>query len=321
MRHFLSLGLGTQSSALALKCAHGDIAPMPDGAIFADTHGEPDAVYRWREWLTPLLPFPCHEVTRGSLEQAVLSPHVSANGVVYFRTAIPFFTKSKAGKIGRIGHRTCTRDYKLVPIFRKVRELVGQAEMAAWRRRHKAELRDWSAWLKYQRAKRKAEKLNLPFNVTMAFPRSSWDVMQTNALVCQYIGISLDEMGRAKPSREPWIVTRWPLIEQRTTRAGCVQWMREHGYPDPPRSACWYCPFRSNREWRHLRDTEPHSFDKAVEFDRKARELRQNTSTWQSQVYLHRSCKPLDQVDLSTDEENGQLTFGWQEECAGICGV
>ena len=35
--NFLSLGAGVQSSTLALMAAKGEIGPMPDAAIFADT--------------------------------------------------------------------------------------------------------------------------------------------------------------------------------------------------------------------------------------------------------------------------------------------
>jgi hypothetical protein len=41
----LSLGAGVQSTTLALMAAHGEIGPMPDCAIFADTQWEPRRVY------------------------------------------------------------------------------------------------------------------------------------------------------------------------------------------------------------------------------------------------------------------------------------
>lgn len=41
----LSLGAGVQSTTMALMAAHGEIQPMPDCAIFADTGWEPKAVY------------------------------------------------------------------------------------------------------------------------------------------------------------------------------------------------------------------------------------------------------------------------------------
>ena len=45
--HVISLGAGVQSSTMALMAAHGEITPMPDAAIFADTQSEPASVYRW----------------------------------------------------------------------------------------------------------------------------------------------------------------------------------------------------------------------------------------------------------------------------------
>lgn len=37
MLRILSLGAGVQSTTMALMAAHGEIGPMPDCAIFADT--------------------------------------------------------------------------------------------------------------------------------------------------------------------------------------------------------------------------------------------------------------------------------------------
>ena len=53
MLNVLSLGAGVQSSTLALMAAHGEIEPMPDCAIFADTGDEPKDVYEWLKWLRP----------------------------------------------------------------------------------------------------------------------------------------------------------------------------------------------------------------------------------------------------------------------------
>jgi len=63
----ISLGAGVQSSTIALMAAHGEIAPMPDAAIFADTQAEPVSVYRWLDWLETQLQFPVHRVTAGNL--------------------------------------------------------------------------------------------------------------------------------------------------------------------------------------------------------------------------------------------------------------
>lgn len=140
-------------------------------------------------------------------------------------------------------------------------------------------------------------------------------------VVCSWIGISLDEMQRMKAAREPWILIRWPLIERRMTRASCLEWLKTNSYPEPPRSACVYCPFKSNSEWRRLKNESPADFADAVAFDKKARELRENSgTTLKSVCYVHRSLKPLDEVDLRSDTDKGQ-TLLWDDECTGMCGV
>ena len=40
----ISLGAGVQSTVMALMAAKGEITPMPDCAIFADTGYEPEGV-------------------------------------------------------------------------------------------------------------------------------------------------------------------------------------------------------------------------------------------------------------------------------------
>lgn len=75
----LSLGAGVQSTTLALMAAHGEIGPMPDCAIFADTGWEPEAVYRHLEWLMSgnVLPFPVHIVSSGNIRDDLVA---CANG-------------------------------------------------------------------------------------------------------------------------------------------------------------------------------------------------------------------------------------------------
>ena len=70
----LSLGAGVQSTTLALMAAQGEISPMPDCAIFADTQSEPKAVYEHLSWLMSpnVLPFPVHVETLGNLGIEIL---------------------------------------------------------------------------------------------------------------------------------------------------------------------------------------------------------------------------------------------------------
>lgn len=117
----LSLGAGVQSSTLALMAAAGEITPMPDCAIFADTGSEPAKVYEWLDWLESRLPFPVYRITAGNLGGDILA--TIAHGSRSARA--PFFTNTD-GKEGMFP-RQCTSDYKIHPIERKVRELLGAA--------------------------------------------------------------------------------------------------------------------------------------------------------------------------------------------------
>ena len=87
----LSLGAGVQSTTLALMAAHGEIGPMPDCAIFADTGWEPRAVYEHLAWLRSpnVLPFPVHIVSAGDLRAALLA---GARGARW--ASIPAFTRT-----------------------------------------------------------------------------------------------------------------------------------------------------------------------------------------------------------------------------------
>lgn len=123
--HIISLGAGVQSSTMALMAAVGEITPMPVAAIFADTQAEPKSVYVWLDWLEKQLPFPVHRVTAGDLAKAELRVRRSKKShKLYLDNNIPAFVKKPDGKIGLLG-RKCTSDYKIIPIQRKVKEMLG----------------------------------------------------------------------------------------------------------------------------------------------------------------------------------------------------
>jgi hypothetical protein len=261
--------------------AKGEITPMPDFAIFADTQAEPTAVYKWIDWLEKQLPFPVHRVTKGDLTERSLTPMIrqkdSKNGKKgdsKMKRVIPLFgIKPNGEKAAAIG-RACTSDYKIIPILQELRKLCG-------------------------------------------IKRG-----QKETTVTQWIGISWDEIQRMKDSREPWTQHRFPLIEKTITRQQCKKWMLDNGYKEPPRSACYYCPFHDDNEWRHLRDHDPLHFQKAIEFDEKIRQAyKDKDKAFKMEVFIHRSCKPLKDVDLDTDEQKGQTTWDFMAECEGMCGV
>ena len=108
---------------MALLAAHGEITPMPDCAIFADTQWEPKAVYEHLAWLMSpnVLPFPVHKVSAGDLRQDIMSRSNTTGGRF---AAVPWHMRMPNGD-DAMGRRQCTKEYKLTPIRRKVRELLG----------------------------------------------------------------------------------------------------------------------------------------------------------------------------------------------------
>ena len=258
----LSLGAGVQSTTMALMAAQGEITPMPDCAIFADTQDEPEPVMNHLRWLMSpnVLPFSVHIVTNGRLSERLFAGDDEAR--------IPFFVKA-----GGLSKRQCTRNFKLRPIKKKTRELLGKG------------------------------------------PRESVPARSVEA----WVGISTDEASRMKPSDVRFISKRYPLIEKNMSRHDCERWLMRRGYPIPPKSACVYCPFHRDSQWRELRNDDAAGWARAVEVDRRLR-TPENIARFRGELFAHRSCVPLDQVDLRTAEDMGQLNM-FVNECEGMCGV
>lgn len=137
--------------------------------------------------------------------------------------------------------------------------------------------------------------------------------------VVQWIGISRDEAHRMKDSPDKLTENRWPLIEQGMTRTHCLEWMARNGYDRPPRSACEFCPYHSDAEWRRLQLEEPESFARAIEDEQTIHRIYDEASRPSSgRPYLHRSLTPLSEVDFTKDTSQLSM-FG--NECEGMCGV
>jgi hypothetical protein len=268
----ISLGAGVQSTTMALMAAHGEISPMPDCAIFADTGWEPKAVYEHLTWvMSPnVLPFPVHVVR---YEHGTIREHAFENSSPRPGrfAAIPWFVVNRDGSDG-MGRRQCTSHYKLEPMRRKVRDLlsVGPKDRVA------------------------------------------------AGAVEKWIGISVDEIIRATPSRVKFEENRFPLIEKRMTRRDCLAWLERQGYPTPPKSACVGCPFHGDATWRDMRDNRPEEWADAVEVDKAIRD--HGWRGFHGQQFMHRQRVPLDQVDLSTAKDRGQGDL-FDHECEGMCGV
>jgi len=133
-------------------------------------------------------------------------------------------------------------------------------------------------------------------------------------IVEQWLGISTDEALRIKDSQVKYIKHRWPLIEKGMSRQDCEKYLAGKGLDVPPRSSCSFCPYHSTKEWQKVKQ-QPEDWNEAMAIDNAMRDLRPPY-----RLFVHPSRKPLEGVDLRTEEERGQYSL-WDDECSGICGV
>ena len=272
----LSLGAGVQSSTLALMSACGEL-PVLDCAIFADTQGEPQAVYDYLGWLESVLPYPVYRVTKGNLWRSASTPRRTRDGQrTYISTGIPVYTVEDGLRKG-MGKRQCTRTFKVEPVVSRCRELLGLTRVTK----------------------------------------------RQGVLVEMWIGISADEADRMKPSRAPWIRSTWPLVDAGMSRADCLAWMAARDYPEPPRSACVFCPFRDDASWLALTSEE---LAEAGEKEQQLQTAYARTSEFRGVPYLHDSRVPLPLVKFQPGRPNmvrDQLTLNakFRNECEGMCGT
>lgn len=120
----LSNGKGLQSVTMILLAQRGMIGPMPDLILDASLADERSTSAENMAWLQSpnmgvTIPFDSVDGghIQGDLEQLV-------GGWIERMANPPFFVKNPDGSRGILG-RGCTRDYKLRPIWRKLREVLG----------------------------------------------------------------------------------------------------------------------------------------------------------------------------------------------------
>ena len=126
------------------------------------------------------------------------------------------------------------------------------------------------------------------------------------------LGFSIDEIWRAKENRTRWLKNVFPLLELKMSRYDCIQTLKRHDI-QPIRSACYFCPFQSDYEWKKIKQNDPKEFEKAVQFDNKIRDLKMN-----HQNFIHRSKIPLNEVSFNEDQAD---LFAINDCESGYCGT
>jgi hypothetical protein len=138
------------------------------------------------------------------------------------------------------------------------------------------------------------------------------------------MGISKDEVFRIKTNRLKYITNVYPLVDLKMTRSDCLTWMEKFNYPKPPRSACTFCPYHSNEEWREIKKNKEEwdqvvAMDKAIRHQEKYKDKNKNSTEVLDELFLHREGIPIDQVDFNKKKKDDQLDL-FQSDCEGMCG-
>lgn len=263
--------MGTQSLAMYLMASTG-ILPRFDYSIFVDTGGEKPLTYEILEWLLDWQKkndgIPIEVVAEKNLKEDLLKQTNSTNNKF---APIPAFTIGDDGSSGML-RRQCTNEYKIAQIKKRTKKLLGLG--------------------KHDR-----------------YPR-----------VINYMGFSTDEITRiSRPSpAEKWHIKVYPFCNawstwQKTSfvrdkffhnngvsRSWIRNWLLENGYPDPGKSSCTFCPFMSNMERAELHK-DPLVKKEVVDVDNAIRDSSKKGI--KSPIYIHRSCKPIDEIDFTDDSQ------------------
>lgn len=197
----LSWGLGLQSTALIEMSLSGDYdIPKLDAAIFADTGYEHEYSHEIYDFYAPR-----------AIKAGIKVEKIGGQDILndqFNHVDLPLFILGT----DRMIKRKCTRDYKIRPIQREIRDLLGVN----------------------RRGRLAAD------------------------LVTLWLGITVDEIHRAKDSRVAYITHQFPLLVLGFHRDDCTTYLKNKGLPIPGKSSCKFCPFQQPYEWaeKSLEDRE-----------------------------------------------------------------
>jgi hypothetical protein len=268
-----------------------------DYAIFADTQDEPGAeerrlglpdppesVYAHLDWMMGLNGPTILVPTAGRLSDDLIA-HRNVNGAP-LGACIPAYVGGD-GERGMM-KRQCTKDYKIRVIEQCIRRrIVGLSP-----------------------------KERLPKGV----------------IVHQYIGISWDERSRAFDVRRRFLNedgqekrnwrVHFPLLTMNGemkpgwTRDDCDRYLELNVPHKVYGSACIYCPFKDDPTWARSMQPGP-TRDRLIHIDRAIRVPGTSPgSSMDQKLYLHRECRPIDQIDFLNEKQ-----LGFAMECEGGCGL
>lgn len=331
----LNFGCGTQSTYLLFLIDRGELPPVR-AAVFSDLGWEPDDVYRHLDRCqkviknVPIIVLKVGNIRKDALRSAVRGVNIEngpkPDGVDRW-ASMPLYTRREwmpnecdlFKEIFLSGPKPDPDEWSLFPNLLDFNQ-GNLRQMAELTRLHRGLTVVHQGMIRRQcTAEYKIDPITKWIReniIGLAYRQRA----PKEVAVDRVMGISFDERTRMTDSREVWARNSYPLVEMKLTRDMVIE-RASKLFPGwvLPRSACLGCPYHSNAEWRTIRDN-PAEWADVVEFDAAIR----NCGGLRGQMFLHRDCQPLDEVDLTTeDERTRQMDFssGMANECAGMCGV
>lgn len=119
------------------------------------------------------------------------------------------------------------------------------------------------------------------------------------------IGISTEESHRAYRRMDYYnnTVRDYPLIRHNINRNQCIEIIKQHGLPIPPKSGCFFCPFIKMSDWKAMVRRDDRLFCKAIALETaniaRNKEVGSKLSGYISAKNIPlESIVQLDQVDM-----------------------
>jgi len=277
-----SNGIGQQSIALYFMSSIG-VVPRFDWSIFADPGREKKKSYEYlryvMEWTAKNDGVPIVWTGKKSLYKDLIK---GTNSTSHRFASIPAFTLNPDGSSG-ILKRQCTEEYKIAEFNKAVRTLLNLGN------RNYPSVKVYNA-------------------ITVEeFDRISVPEIAKFINIYPFCNVQTTRSGNKFLNYD--VIFGKSLL----TRAGCVNWLIQNGFEVPPKSACTFCPYQSDAQWLDLKRNDAREWKAVVKLDKKIR--NSTTKGIDNPIFLHRSCKPLDEVNLKENQES--IFF----DCSGNCDI
>jgi hypothetical protein len=337
-------GAGVQSSALMMLWALEE--PMeradgttwrgffpqgrPDLVAFADTGAEPSEIYANVEMARALVEAAgvrFEVVTNGDLANP---PKASTGTQGIF---VPLFTVSTEGRWEP--HTTPVDPFNL-PRWIELRDMLDARADATLQAEFNAipteETKVWVPPGEHGQLRRQCTS-RYKIEPIVALSRS----LAGNRPIEMWLALSSDELQRLKTSPSDSMQYYYPLVFDQenaadpeyyeyahlapVNRSQCAQYLVDLE-TKPAKSACVFCPYRSEWSWARQRADDPVSFEQACQYDERMRDVRPGYK-----LYVHRSRIPLRDVVFEANDVRTLALFddvdmsqsGGCEE--GYCGL